>query len=36
MLMNQDDVRFFEERIFDALANARQVIDITFKEGIAA
>lgn len=33
MLMSQDDVRFFEERIFDALANARKIIDITFKEG---
>ncbi|MBB5016757.1 PfaD family protein [Chitinivorax tropicus] len=36
LLMNQDDVRFFEERIFDALANAKKVIDITFKEGEAA
>ncbi|AOM39405.1 PfaD family polyunsaturated fatty acid/polyketide biosynthesis protein [Xenorhabdus hominickii] len=34
LLMTQDDVRFFEERIFDAMANARKVIDITFKEGI--
>ncbi|WP_215796471.1 PfaD family polyunsaturated fatty acid/polyketide biosynthesis protein [Paludibacterium paludis] len=33
LLMSQDDVRFFEERIFDAMANARKVIDITFKEG---
>ncbi|MCW7539469.1 PfaD family polyunsaturated fatty acid/polyketide biosynthesis protein [Aquabacterium sp. A7-Y] len=36
LLMSQDDVRFFEERIFDALANAKKVIDITFKEGEAA
>ncbi|MDR0217937.1 MAG: PfaD family polyunsaturated fatty acid/polyketide biosynthesis protein [Enterobacteriaceae bacterium] len=35
LLMSQDDVRFFEERIFDAMANARKVIDITFKEGLA-
>ncbi|MBI6548655.1 PfaD family polyunsaturated fatty acid/polyketide biosynthesis protein [Xenorhabdus lircayensis] len=34
LLMSQDDVRFFEERIFDAMENARKVIDITFKEGI--
>ncbi|NRN29331.1 PfaD family polyunsaturated fatty acid/polyketide biosynthesis protein [Photorhabdus heterorhabditis] len=34
VLMSQDDVRFFEERIFDAMANARKIIDITFKEGI--
>ncbi|MGJ0638606.1 PfaD family polyunsaturated fatty acid/polyketide biosynthesis protein [Xenorhabdus bovienii] len=36
LLMSQDDVRFFEERIFDAMVNARKVIDITFKEGIDA
>nr|WP_235089771.1 aminotransferase class III-fold pyridoxal phosphate-dependent enzyme [Chromobacterium sp. Beijing] len=36
LLMNQDDVRFFEERIFDAMANARKVIDIAFKEGEVA
>lgn len=36
LLMSQDDVRFFEERIGDALANARKVIDITFKEAEAA
>ncbi|MCC8365393.1 PfaD family polyunsaturated fatty acid/polyketide biosynthesis protein [Xenorhabdus sp. PB61.4] len=34
LLMSQDDVRFFEERIFDAMENARKVIDIAFKEGI--
>ncbi|TDB53654.1 PfaD family polyunsaturated fatty acid/polyketide biosynthesis protein [Photorhabdus khanii] len=34
LLMSQDDVRFFEERIFDAMANARKIIDTTFKEGI--
>lgn len=33
MLMSQDDVRFFEERIFDAMDNARKVIEATFKEG---
>ncbi|MBD2792283.1 PfaD family polyunsaturated fatty acid/polyketide biosynthesis protein [Xenorhabdus szentirmaii] len=31
LLMSQDDVRFFEERIFDAMENARKVIDITLK-----
>lgn len=36
LLMSQDDVHFFEERIFDAMANARKVIDITFKEGMGA
>ena len=36
LLMSQDDVRFFEERISDAMLNARKVIDITFKEGEAA
>ncbi|WP_338848530.1 PfaD family polyunsaturated fatty acid/polyketide biosynthesis protein [Massilia sp. W12] len=36
LLMNQSDVSFFEERIYDAMANAKQVIDITFKEGMAA
>ncbi|WP_263065005.1 PfaD family polyunsaturated fatty acid/polyketide biosynthesis protein [Dickeya dadantii] len=36
LLMSQDDVRFFEERIFDAMENARKVIDITFKEGVEA
>ncbi|CBJ82075.1 putative Glutamate-1-semialdehyde 2,1-aminomutase [Xenorhabdus bovienii str. Jollieti] len=36
LLMSQDDVRFFEERIFDAMVNARKVIDIAFKEGIDA
>ncbi|WP_340621172.1 PfaD family polyunsaturated fatty acid/polyketide biosynthesis protein [Xenorhabdus siamensis] len=35
LLMSQDDVHFFEERIFDAMVNARKVIDITFKEGLA-
>ncbi|PHM38763.1 PfaD family polyunsaturated fatty acid/polyketide biosynthesis protein [Xenorhabdus innexi] len=33
LLMSQDDVRFFEERIFDAMENVRKVIDIAFKEG---
>lgn len=33
LLMNQDDVHFFEERIFDAMDNARKVIEVTFKEG---
>lgn len=32
MLMSQDDITFFEDRIFDAMANARKIIDITFKE----
>lgn len=36
VLMSQDDVRFFEERIFDAMENARKIIDITFKEGVEA
>jgi len=36
MLMSQDDVQFFEERIYDAMANARKIIDITFKEGVDA
>lgn len=36
LLMSQSDVSFFEERIYDAMANAKQVIDITFKEGMAA
>lgn len=36
MLMSQDDVTFFEDRIFDAMANARKIIDITFKEGVDA
>lgn len=33
LLMSQDDVRFFEERIVDAMDNARKVIEVTFKEG---
>lgn len=36
VLMSEDDVRFFEERIFDAMENARKIIDITFKEGVEA
>lgn len=36
LLMNQDDISFFKERIGPALANARKVIEITFKEeGVA-
>lgn len=36
MLMSQEDVNFFEERIHDALGNAKKVIELTFKEGEAA
>lgn len=32
LLMNQDDVHFFEERISDALVNARKVMEIAFKD----
>ncbi len=33
LLISDDDVKFFEDRIYDAMVNAKQIIDITFKEG---
>lgn len=33
LLISDDDVTFFEDRIFDAMKQARRIIDITFKEG---
>lgn len=35
LLSNEDDVRFFDERIYEAMRNARQVIDIALKDGTA-
>ncbi|MFT5757027.1 MAG: trans-AT polyketide synthase/acyltransferase/oxidoreductase domain-containing protein [Alteromonadaceae bacterium] len=32
LMINDDDVTFFESRIHDVMANAKQLIDLTFKE----
>ncbi|MBD1580789.1 PfaD family polyunsaturated fatty acid/polyketide biosynthesis protein [Pseudoalteromonas sp. S16_S37] len=34
LMLNQDDVSFFEERIYPAMVNAKQIIDITFPKGL--
>ncbi|CAH9049691.1 Glutamate-1-semialdehyde 2,1-aminomutase [Pseudoalteromonas sp. CIP111854] len=34
LMINQNDVSFFEERIYPAMANAKQIIDITFPKGL--
>lgn len=36
LMINDDDVVFFESRIHDVMLNARQLIDITFKEEVPA
>ncbi|TMO60325.1 PfaD family polyunsaturated fatty acid/polyketide biosynthesis protein [Pseudoalteromonas aurantia] len=34
LMLNQDDVAFFEERIYPTMVNAKQIIDITFPKGL--
>ncbi|GAA0351256.1 hypothetical protein GCM10009092_14550 [Bowmanella denitrificans] len=36
LMINDDDVTFFESRIHDAMASAKQLIDITFEEEASA
>ncbi|WP_409523624.1 PfaD family polyunsaturated fatty acid/polyketide biosynthesis protein [Nitrincola sp. MINF-07-Sa-05] len=36
LMINEDDVTFFESRIYDAMSSAKKMIDVTFNEEVSA